>query len=169
MHSPPLVLLRPPPRYRTQLCNDGVNCKRKICFFAHTLEELRVSSVKVPPGNNAGCDVGEPYDVNPFAPSSSTGAQAHGGKGHQTNSKWPPGARSGCGPGARCDTLGQPANFSMADLQQLVQVGGTQTVVDAPFETLVFVDACAWAHGCPARMEPAHIYVIRLYEQGGRA
>jgi hypothetical protein len=24
-----------PTRYRTQLCNDGSNCKRKICFFAH--------------------------------------------------------------------------------------------------------------------------------------
>lgn len=23
------------PRYRTQLCNDGSNCRRKICFFAH--------------------------------------------------------------------------------------------------------------------------------------
>ncbi|GAX75663.1 hypothetical protein CEUSTIGMA_g3107.t1 [Chlamydomonas eustigma] len=37
-----------PSRYRTQLCNDGVNCPRKRgCFFAHSLEELRQSSVKV--------------------------------------------------------------------------------------------------------------------------
>jgi hypothetical protein len=35
-----------PSRYRTSLCNDGVNCKRKVCFFAHTLEELRVPSCK---------------------------------------------------------------------------------------------------------------------------
>lgn len=34
-------------RYRTQLCNDGINCNRKICFFAHTAEDLRQSSVKV--------------------------------------------------------------------------------------------------------------------------
>ncbi|KAL6758158.1 hypothetical protein V8C86DRAFT_1808997, partial [Haematococcus lacustris] len=35
-----------PSRYRTQLCNDGIGCNRKVCFFAHTLDELRVSSVK---------------------------------------------------------------------------------------------------------------------------
>ncbi len=23
------------------MCTDGVNCKRRICFFAHTEEELR--------------------------------------------------------------------------------------------------------------------------------
>ena len=43
--SSPMVLH---PRYRTQLCNDGISCGRKICFFAHTMDELRVSSVKVP-------------------------------------------------------------------------------------------------------------------------
>jgi hypothetical protein len=35
-----------PSRYRTPLCNDGINCKRTVCFFAHTLEELRVPSCK---------------------------------------------------------------------------------------------------------------------------
>lgn len=30
-----------PTRYRTQMCNDGMSCKRKICFFAHKAEELR--------------------------------------------------------------------------------------------------------------------------------
>ncbi|KAK2080205.1 hypothetical protein QBZ16_000058 [Prototheca wickerhamii] len=35
-----------PTRYRTQLCNDGPNCRRKICFFAHSLEELRVPTAK---------------------------------------------------------------------------------------------------------------------------
>ncbi len=33
-------------RYRTQLCNDGMRCRRRVCFFAHTLEELRVPSTK---------------------------------------------------------------------------------------------------------------------------
>jgi len=38
-------------RYRTQLCNDGTKCRRHICFFAHSLEELRVPTCKpfVPP------------------------------------------------------------------------------------------------------------------------
>jgi hypothetical protein len=35
-----------PTRYRTQLCNDGAACRRKICFFAHSLEELRAPEVK---------------------------------------------------------------------------------------------------------------------------
>ena len=35
-----------PTRYRTQLCNDGLNCSRKICFFAHSLDELRVPACK---------------------------------------------------------------------------------------------------------------------------
>jgi len=35
-----------PTRYRTQLCNDGSNCRRKICFFAHSLDELRVPACK---------------------------------------------------------------------------------------------------------------------------
>jgi len=30
-----------PSRYRTQLCKDGTGCGRRICFFAHTEEELR--------------------------------------------------------------------------------------------------------------------------------
>jgi hypothetical protein len=35
-----------PTRYRTQLCNDGTACNRKICFFAHTPEELRSDAEK---------------------------------------------------------------------------------------------------------------------------
>ncbi|GMH16509.1 hypothetical protein Nepgr_018350 [Nepenthes gracilis] len=31
-----------PSRYRTQACKDGFNCKRRVCFFAHSPEELRV-------------------------------------------------------------------------------------------------------------------------------
>ncbi|GAB4835221.1 hypothetical protein Ancab_000130 [Ancistrocladus abbreviatus] len=30
-----------PAQYRTRLCKDGTNCSRRVCFFAHTLEELR--------------------------------------------------------------------------------------------------------------------------------
>ncbi|KAL1224594.1 Zinc finger CCCH domain-containing protein 23 [Cardamine amara subsp. amara] len=29
-------------RYRTQPCKDGTSCRRKICFFAHTPEQLRI-------------------------------------------------------------------------------------------------------------------------------
>ncbi|KAL3534286.1 hypothetical protein ACH5RR_002747 [Cinchona calisaya] len=30
-----------PAQYRTRLCKDGTNCNRRICFFAHTQEEMR--------------------------------------------------------------------------------------------------------------------------------
>ncbi|KAG6513418.1 zinc finger CCCH domain-containing protein 24-like [Zingiber officinale] len=30
-----------PVQYRTRLCKDGTNCSRQVCFFAHTIEELR--------------------------------------------------------------------------------------------------------------------------------
>ncbi|PKA57215.1 Zinc finger CCCH domain-containing protein 2 [Apostasia shenzhenica] len=33
-----------PARYRTQPCKDGTACRRPVCFFAHTAEQLRVFS-----------------------------------------------------------------------------------------------------------------------------
>lgn len=30
-----------PKRYRTQMCRDGLACTRKVCFFAHSEQELR--------------------------------------------------------------------------------------------------------------------------------
>ncbi|KAJ9174494.1 hypothetical protein P3X46_013132 [Hevea brasiliensis] len=30
-----------PAQYRTRLCKDGISCNRRVCFFAHTPEELR--------------------------------------------------------------------------------------------------------------------------------
>ncbi|KAL2940793.1 Zinc finger CCCH domain-containing protein 56 [Bienertia sinuspersici] len=30
-----------PAQYRTRLCKDGTSCNRRVCFFAHTPEELR--------------------------------------------------------------------------------------------------------------------------------
>lgn len=34
-----------PARYRTEACKDGKNCKRKVCFFAHTPCQLRILPV----------------------------------------------------------------------------------------------------------------------------
>ncbi|WOL08192.1 hypothetical protein Cni_G16944 [Canna indica] len=31
-----------PDRYRTQPCKDGIDCRRRVCFFAHTPDQLRV-------------------------------------------------------------------------------------------------------------------------------
>jgi hypothetical protein len=30
-----------PDKYRTELCRDGTGCTRKVCFFAHTVGQLR--------------------------------------------------------------------------------------------------------------------------------
>ncbi|CAK8568409.1 unnamed protein product [Lathyrus sativus] len=37
-----------PSRYRTQLCNDGTACRRRVCFFAHTIDQLRLSGKASP-------------------------------------------------------------------------------------------------------------------------
>ncbi|XP_078431271.1 zinc finger CCCH domain-containing protein 2-like [Wolffia australiana] len=31
-----------PDRYRTQPCKDGLACRRRVCFFAHTADQLRL-------------------------------------------------------------------------------------------------------------------------------
>ncbi|XAR55535.1 hypothetical protein NMG60_11035632 [Bertholletia excelsa] len=45
-----------PARYRTEACKDGKNCKRKVCFFAHSPRQLRVlppsSDTTSPPMNS---------------------------------------------------------------------------------------------------------------------
>ncbi|KNA18312.1 hypothetical protein SOVF_072110 [Spinacia oleracea] len=33
-----------PNRFRTQACKDGPGCKRRVCFFAHTPDQLRAGS-----------------------------------------------------------------------------------------------------------------------------
>ncbi|KAG4978374.1 hypothetical protein JHK86_037848 [Glycine max] len=41
-----------PSRYRTEACKDGRNCKRKVCFFAHTPRQLRILPVTSSPSSN---------------------------------------------------------------------------------------------------------------------
>ncbi|KAL5540491.1 hypothetical protein UlMin_043085 [Ulmus minor] len=49
-----------PAQYRTRLCKDGTNCARRVCFFAHTPDELRPlyvstgSAVPSPRGGGSG-------------------------------------------------------------------------------------------------------------------
>ncbi|KAK8535289.1 hypothetical protein V6N12_056812 [Hibiscus sabdariffa] len=43
-----------PTRYRTQPCKDGTGCKRRVCFFAHMPEQLRVLPQQSPRGNGSG-------------------------------------------------------------------------------------------------------------------
>ncbi|KAK3040490.1 hypothetical protein RJ639_028775 [Escallonia herrerae] len=41
-----------PARYRTEACKDGKNCKRKVCFFAHTPRQLRILDASSSPVNS---------------------------------------------------------------------------------------------------------------------
>ncbi|KAK9915200.1 hypothetical protein WJX75_006072 [Coccomyxa subellipsoidea] len=36
-----------PGRYRTQLCKDGLDCDRPVCFFAHSMKELRTPTLPI--------------------------------------------------------------------------------------------------------------------------
>ncbi|XP_020215952.1 zinc finger CCCH domain-containing protein 20 [Cajanus cajan] len=48
-----------PARYRTQPCKDGTCCRRRVCFFAHTPEQLRVLPQQSPRS-------GDSYDGSPL-------------------------------------------------------------------------------------------------------
>ncbi|GAV62171.1 zf-CCCH domain-containing protein [Cephalotus follicularis] len=57
-----------PARYRTQPCKDGPNCRRRVCFFAHSPDQLRVLSPR-------GLNSAESYAKTlSFLPSSPTGS-----------------------------------------------------------------------------------------------
>ncbi|GJM94835.1 hypothetical protein PR202_ga11514 [Eleusine coracana subsp. coracana] len=48
-----------PARYRTQPCKDGTACRRRVCFFAHTPDQLRV----VPSSHQSGGGSSSPRGV----------------------------------------------------------------------------------------------------------
>ncbi|TKY60808.1 Zinc finger CCCH domain-containing protein 49 [Spatholobus suberectus] len=50
-----------PARYRTQPCKDGTSCRRRVCFFAHTPEQLRVLPQQSPRSGG-----GDSYDGSPL-------------------------------------------------------------------------------------------------------
>ncbi|KAF2290279.1 hypothetical protein P3X46_018985 [Hevea brasiliensis] len=52
-----------PSRYRTEACKDGKNCKRKVCFFAHSPHQLRILP-------EVSCDA-DKYDKSLVLPCSS--------------------------------------------------------------------------------------------------
>ncbi|KZV32422.1 Zinc finger C-x8-C-x5-C-x3-H type family protein [Dorcoceras hygrometricum] len=52
-----------PARYRTQPCKDGMNCKRRVCFFAHSPDQLRVLSPRA-----ESVSVSSPIESPPLSP-----------------------------------------------------------------------------------------------------
>ncbi|WJX54181.1 hypothetical protein P8452_40094 [Trifolium repens] len=51
-----------PARYRTQPCKDGTSCRRRVCFFAHTTEQLRAPTQHSPRSVNSA----DSYDGSPL-------------------------------------------------------------------------------------------------------
>ncbi|GMH00046.1 hypothetical protein Nepgr_001885 [Nepenthes gracilis] len=71
-----------PAQYRTRLCKDGTSCERRVCFFAHTQEELRplyVSAGPVVPSPRsaaaaaAAMDVAAALNLLPASPAAASG------------------------------------------------------------------------------------------------
>ncbi|KAJ4815281.1 Zinc finger CCCH domain-containing protein [Rhynchospora pubera] len=62
-----------PAQYRTRLCKDGTACNRRVCFFAHTHEELRplyVSTGSAVPGSTVASPRAEMAGINLMPPGS---------------------------------------------------------------------------------------------------
>eukprot|EP00262_Sarcandra_glabra_P022137 TRINITY_DN9678_c2_g1_i1.p1 TRINITY_DN9678_c2_g1~~TRINITY_DN9678_c2_g1_i1.p1 ORF type:complete len:653 (+),score=73.17 TRINITY_DN9678_c2_g1_i1:382-2340(+) len=62
-----------PAQYRTRLCKDGIGCARRVCFFAHTSDELRplyVSTGSAVPSPRASMDMAAAIGLFPGSPSS---------------------------------------------------------------------------------------------------
>ncbi|XP_062195147.1 zinc finger CCCH domain-containing protein 2-like [Phragmites australis] len=56
-----------PARYRTQPCKDGTACRRRVCFFAHTPDQLRVlPQQQSSPRSAASSPLVESYDGSPL-------------------------------------------------------------------------------------------------------
>ncbi|KZV21625.1 Zinc finger C-x8-C-x5-C-x3-H type family protein [Dorcoceras hygrometricum] len=49
-----------PERYRTLPCKDGMNCKRRVCFFAHCPDQLRVLNPLADSYDSASPPMGSP-------------------------------------------------------------------------------------------------------------
>ncbi|GBF88181.1 hypothetical protein Rsub_00893 [Raphidocelis subcapitata] len=63
-----------PSRYRTQLCQNGANCRRTVCFFAHSVSDLRTDPSHLNLGGKGGS-------------SSGAGAQKQQGQGQKQEPK----------------------------------------------------------------------------------
>lgn len=96
-----------PAQYRTRLCKDGTSCARRVCFFAHTPEELRPlyvstgSAVPSPRSSTSGATAmdfaaalsllpGSPSSVNVMSPSPFTPPMSPSANGISHSSvAWP--------------------------------------------------------------------------------
>ncbi|GJN34999.1 hypothetical protein PR202_gb23720 [Eleusine coracana subsp. coracana] len=69
-----------PAQYRTRLCKDGVGCARRVCFFAHTPEELRPLYVSAAGSSRGGAmELAAAMGMGSFTPPLSPASGAGGG------------------------------------------------------------------------------------------
>lgn len=95
-----------PAQYRTRLCKDGISCDRRVCFFAHTAEELRPlyvsngSVVPSPRSSVSGASVmdmaaalllpGSPSSMSGMSPNPFSQPMSPSGNGNlQSSMMWP--------------------------------------------------------------------------------
>ncbi|XP_058067622.1 zinc finger CCCH domain-containing protein 20-like [Magnolia sinica] len=62
-----------PARYRTQPCKDGTSCRRRVCFFAHTPQQLRVLPQQSPRTTSIAA-AADSYDGSPLRQAIEAGA-----------------------------------------------------------------------------------------------
>ncbi|KAG6389405.1 hypothetical protein SASPL_150873 [Salvia splendens] len=60
-----------PARYRTQPCKDGTHCRRRVCFFAHTPEQLRILPYNTASGDESAANGVSPRSPSQYSPPSS--------------------------------------------------------------------------------------------------
>ncbi|KAL5225616.1 hypothetical protein ABZP36_012255 [Zizania latifolia] len=96
-----------PAQYRTRLCKDGVGCARRVCFFAHTPEELRplyVSTGSAVPSPRGAMERAAAMAMGLSSPGSSFTpplSPAAGGGGSGMGGAWPqPSVPALCLPGS---------------------------------------------------------------------
>ncbi|KAL3754639.1 hypothetical protein ACJRO7_001829 [Eucalyptus globulus] len=59
-----------PSKYRTEACKDGKNCKRKVCFFAHSTRQLRLLPAQSEPNSPQEINLEKSKFHSPVSPSS---------------------------------------------------------------------------------------------------
>lgn len=85
-----------PAQYRTRLCKDGTDCTRRVCFFAHTNDELRPlyissgSAIPCPRGSSPLDMVALSPPLCPGSPSSAVMMNAYTSSSAQGNHTTPP-------------------------------------------------------------------------------
>ncbi|XP_074273724.1 zinc finger CCCH domain-containing protein 23-like [Silene latifolia] len=70
-----------PSRFRTQVCKDGLGCKRRVCFFAHSPDQLRaggsgLTSPISPYSGSSYSEDGPEYGLAEYGPGIRSGSVA---------------------------------------------------------------------------------------------